>query len=651
MAAALALPPATAAVAATPEPSAPELNAVAAGTGSISGKVTLSDGSPLSDGSVRAESAVGLGDGHASTANDGTYRIDGLAPGRYTLRFEPGWRREDLADYVVEYWNNKNVTQEPTYFDLAAGQIRTGMNATLGRGATVSGRVTLAGGVPTGTCSISVASAAGFSAKADNSGEVSQDGTFSIRAIPSGTWTLEFWCDDTYGRRYMPEYWGDRPYRSQATYFTVGAGDVRTDMNAELIRGGSISGRLTAPDGKPLADVSVMLDSAHSWVTGVDRQERILGAQTDANGDYTVQGVAPGLWTLYVYSPEGSGLRHEWWSDRPWGNGDPIRVLPQQDLLGKNLQLTYASKTHPWGTVSRIAGIDRYATAARVSASQFAPGVPVAFVASGATFPDALSAAPVAATSGGPILLSSKDVLPVVVADELRRLRPKRIVVLGGTGAVSSAVASKLAAFTAGTVTRVGGDDRYATSAALSKSRFAPGVPRAYLVSGSNFPDALSAAPHAALSDGPILLAGNNDRLPAATVAELKRLKPEEVRIIGGGTVGPYAHAQIDSLSAADGSEIISGRDRYETSALLSTRFDYGVSVAYVANGMEFPDALAGGPVAGIRSGSVLLTSRDSLPKTVADELKRLRPDRIVILGGTGAVSAKVEAQLEALSG
>ncbi|MCD2441720.1 cell wall-binding repeat-containing protein [Agromyces sp. SYSU K20354] len=627
------------------------MSAIAAGTGSISGKVTLSDGRPLSGGRVWAWDRAKVSPVTARTASDGSYSITGLAPGSYTLEFSLG-DRTDLVDYVPEYWKDTYFQSKATSFSLAAGQALTGMNAQLALGSTVSGKVLGPDGKPPARADVDVVALDGETLDLDNTvGNVAADGTFTIRGIPAGTWTLLFWGRSPTGEPYVIEYWGDRPYRSQATRITFTAGSMHTGMDAKLARGATISGRVTGPHGEPVAGADVNFESAHSWATGVAAQEADVGFhRTDEDGYYTIQGVPPGLWRLYFYPPEGSGLRIEWWSDRPWGNPNPIRVLPQATVTGRNAKLTYESKTHPWGNVSRIAGSDRYSTAARVSASEFAPGVPVAFIASGATFPDALSAAPVAATSGGPILLSPQNSLPDVVADELRRLKPKRIVVLGGTGAISAAVAIKLALLTPGSITRIGGADRYATSAALSKSRFAPGVPVAYLTSGSKFPDALSAAPHAALSDGPILLTGDGDRLPAAIVAELKRLKPESIEIIGGGVVGPNAHTQLNAL--VPGYTLgTHGRDRYETSALLSDWFDYGVSVAYVANGMEFPDALAGGPVAGISSGPVLLTSRDSLPKSVADALKRLRPDKIVILGGTGAVSAKVESQLKALSG
>jgi hypothetical protein len=96
------------------------------------------------------------------------------------------------------------------------------------------------------------------------------------------------------------------------------------------------------------------------------------------------------------------------------------------------------------GTVVRIAGVDRYATAAALSKASFDPGVPVAYVTTGTNFPDALAAGPVAATAGGPILLSESGRLSDATAAELQRLRPAVVILLGGTGAIGEAVGSRI---------------------------------------------------------------------------------------------------------------------------------------------------------------------------------------------------------------
>ena len=75
---------------------------------------------------------------------------------------------------------------------------------------------------------------------------------------------------------------------------------------------------------------------------------------------------------------------------------------PDYSAVSKLSGETEAVAPVPGDSVTRLAGDDRYATSAAISASQFQPGVPVAYIASGLNFPDALSGAPLAGLAGGP---------------------------------------------------------------------------------------------------------------------------------------------------------------------------------------------------------------------------------------------------------
>ena len=134
--------------------------------------------------------------------------------------------------------------------------------------------------------------------------------------------------------------------------------------------------------------------------------------------------------------------------------------------------------------IQRLSGADRYATATAISRSRFATASTV-FVATGGSFPDALAGSPAAAKANGPILLTTPTQLPSATATELARLKPGKIVILGGTGAVSAGVAATLGSY-APTVVRWAGANRYATAATISASSFAPGVAVTYITTGSD---------------------------------------------------------------------------------------------------------------------------------------------------------------------
>lgn len=292
--------------------------------------------------------------------------------------------------------------------------------------------------------------------------------------------------------------------------------------------------------------------------------------------------------------------------------------------------------------VDRIAGLERVETAARISEASFAPGVDVAFVATAGAFPDSLSGSAAAGTLGGPVLLVTDEV-PGATAAELERLQPGRVVVLGGEVAVSEDVESALAPFTAGEVTRLAGQERIATSAAISAGTYGAGVDVAYVATASAFPDALTAAAAAGRDGAPVLLVG--DEVGEVTAAELERLAPGRIAVLGGveavsaeveGALGGYAPV-----------ERLGGANRFATAAAIAATFGAPTSIAYVATGIDFPDALTVAPAAALTDSPVLLVAFDQIPPEIAVAYDRLDPDRTVVVGGDAAVAPSVLAALD----
>lgn len=96
----------------------------------------------------------------------------------------------------------------------------------------------------------------------------------------------------------------------------------------------------------------------------------------------------------------------------------------------------------------------------------------------------------------------------------------------------------------------------------------------------------------------------------------------------------------------------IGGEDRFEVSATISqVGFDRGVPVVYVANGLNYPDALSAAPAAAYQGGPLLLVTPSSIPAVILAEIERLEPEKIVVVGGEASVSPAVYAQLSGLAG
>jgi putative cell wall-binding protein len=295
--------------------------------------------------------------------------------------------------------------------------------------------------------------------------------------------------------------------------------------------------------------------------------------------------------------------------------------------------------------VERLAGRDRYETAAAV-VRQFTPGVPVAYVASGLDFPDALAGAAAAGAQGSPVLLTSPRSVPAATKQALDYLKPKKIVVLGGTASVSDAVLQALRSSTTGTVTRIGGANRFETAARVSSSVTRAGVSVAYVASGASFADALAGAALAGSQKAPVLLTSARS-LPAATVTELKRLKPGRIVVLGGTGVVSQAVAGTLATLTSGGVTRLAGPDRYATAAAVAAALPSARS-AYVASGQSFPDALAGAALAARQGVPVLLVTSGSVPEATRNALAGMKPTRIVALGGSGPVSAAVTSVLGA---
>lgn len=296
--------------------------------------------------------------------------------------------------------------------------------------------------------------------------------------------------------------------------------------------------------------------------------------------------------------------------------------------------------------VARLAGSDRYATAAAISRARFGSGASTVFVATGASFPDALAGSPAAATKHAPILLTSPTSLPAATATELARLRPSRIIVLGGPSAVSDAVVAQLSGYAS--VERWAGADRFATAAQISRASFGGGVSVAYVATGRSFPDALSGGAVAGAARGPILLVEANS-IPAVTAAELSRLRPGRIVVLGGeAVVSEGVRAQLAGFATSGSATRLGGADRYATSVSISRSAFGDASEAFVATGANFPDGLAGGPVAALVPGPLLLVGPNRLPGSVAAELQRLSPDAVYVLGSGAAVSDGVVSAIDA---
>ncbi|WP_349899494.1 cell wall-binding repeat-containing protein [Parafrigoribacterium soli] len=327
--------------------------------------------------------------------------------------------------------------------------------------------------------------------------------------------------------------------------------------------------------------------------------------------------------------------------------GITVKVVSM--VAGGSATITVSlTKLAAGAAVTRVSGVDRYATAAQISLAGYPGTAPIVYVAAGTNYPDALAAAPIAALKGGPLLLTMPTTLPTVVADAIKRLKPQKIVIVGGSNAVSSGVEASLRLL-APTTLRLAGTDRYDTARAIIEDayRVAPGayspVSSAYIATGSNYPDALSAAAAAGARGVPVILVnGTASSVDAASLALIRLLGISNVTIAGGTAV---VSAGVESSLRSAGLTVSrkGGVDRFQTSQFVNEAFT-SATQALFATGYQFPDALAGAALAGARKAPLYAVPSTCVPVAVLDRLSSLNVTSITLLGGENALTAAVQS-------
>lgn len=460
----------------------------------------------------------------------------------------------------------------------------------------------------------------------------------------------------------------DIPSGLGGTYFIevnafAGAGDYRLKWN---LLPATANARVDIPSALPLpAPSTISTDIPNVW--GANKVFRIT-LPANRRVEIGLAGPSDSDFDLYLYAPGTTSLR-------------PLTVVPQEFSNGPTsnesiILDTPAGTSQVWHlevlrfngygraditvdidpvpappSATRVAGADRFATAAELSRRAYPAGSRTALLTSGRDFPDGLAAASLAGALNAPVLLTEPSILPVATANELARLRVTKVYIIGGSGPVSPAVVTALRArFPQLVIERIHGANRYATAAEVAhKVRQVTGVrPRTiFLASGETFPDALSLSGPAFLTRTPIILTPRAALHPASAEA-IRSLRPVGGRMdvyVAGGVGAVSASAADAALFAAGGSmSRAAGINRFETSLIIA---EDSVAAGWtqprnlsIASGATFPDALASAALSGAHGGPLLLTQPNFLSTQVGDYLRSFdfAINHSFVVGGTGAI-------------
>ena len=299
------------------------------------------------------------------------------------------------------------------------------------------------------------------------------------------------------------------------------------------------------------------------------------------------------------------------------------------------------------GQATRVGGTDRYETAAKVATANFTTSENVVLV-SGEGYADSVSASVLAKKLDAPIVLTGSKTLDANAKSAIETLKAKNVYIIGGTGSISASIEDGLKSDY--TVTRLGGQDRYATNLAIANKLVDLGVSKSNIiaVAGTGFADALSVAPVAA-TDNEILLLTNNNADTMKNTAEFA--KDSNVTVVG--TTNVVSDSIYNQLKADK--RINGGDTRFETNINVLNAFDSDLKAdkLYVANatGNGYADALVASAIAGKYAAPLVLTDTESSTGTTnainyIGKKATLATD-LQVVGGTGVVSDSTVSAIE----
>lgn len=276
--------------------------------GTISGTVTDQDGNPPGQYSYVSAIDEQSGNQRSATIQDGSYTITGLPTGNYRVLFHT-----NDPNLISEWWNDQPSQQDADPVAVTAGQAVTGINAVLGKASRIRGAVRDGNGKPVRAC---VTAFFGSSDEEAGVGCTDIDGEYVIGGLRAGTYQVEF---DAYSSAFARQWWDQAPRRAMASSIVLGDA-TEAVADARMLRGGTLTGKVTDEQGEPVGGVQVR--------AFVSEGHYAAYAVTDGAGRYTMPGLDDETYRLQaVPGSSRLDLVRQWYDNKSdYASADAVPV-------------------------------------------------------------------------------------------------------------------------------------------------------------------------------------------------------------------------------------------------------------------------------------------------------------------------------------
>jgi len=292
----------------------------------------------------------------------------------------------------------------------------------------------------------------------------------------------------------------------------------------------------------------------------------------------------------------------------------------------------------------RIYGKDRYETSAKLSQQGYSESY-YAVLVNGINYPDAITSSPIAYKYNAPVLLTQVNNIPNVIVNELKRLKTKKVIIVGGTGVVSNNVVKQLTKMGITIQERISGADRFDTSINVA-THLVPKNYNGYVVKDNDWISAIMISSLACREQSPIIYSSNIG-IKKVGADTLRSREIKNFDILDANAVSEYDTNTYATLTQngwyKDSMDIytVGGRTRnILNDAILehySDKFD--LNTIYIVSDKSFADGLSIATLAGATYSPIFVVGNNNIEKVekyIGEHTNKIH--NVKIIGGTSLI-------------